>query len=72
MLELLSTIKPEVIVAGGTTLALLYFTYTSYLKDKHFFKFLNNHAQHEIEANEKLIKSFQKLIDVIEKWHEKV
>lgn len=65
-MNFLSQITPELIVAGGTTISLLYFIYTSRLKDKDFFTFLSNHSRHELESQEKLTSALQQLTDKIE------
>lgn len=65
-MSFLSQITPELIVAGGTTIALLYFIYTTHLKDKDFFTFLSNHSKHELDSQEKLTAALQKLTDKID------
>lgn len=67
MLELLSTIKPEIIVAGGTTIALLYLIYTNRLRDKEWNKLLTNHLEHEQESRDRLTKALEKLISKIDR-----
>lgn len=66
MFEILSTIKPEIIVAGGTTLALLYLIYTNRLRDKEWNKLLTNHLEHEQESRDKLTKALEKLTNKID------
>ena len=65
-MNFLSKITPELIVAGGTTISLLYFIYINRLKDKDFYTYLTNHSKHELESQEKLIMALQKLTDKIE------
>lgn len=66
MLELLSTIKPEIIVAGGTTVALLYLIYTNRLRDREWNKLLTNHLEHEQDSRDKLTKALEKLTNKID------
>ena len=66
MFELLSTIKPEIVVAGGTTLALIYLIYTNRLRDKEWNKLLTNHLEHEIDSRDKLTKALEKLTNKID------
>ena len=65
-MNFLSKITPELIVAGGTTISLLYFIYINRLKDKDFYTYLTNHSKHELESQEKLIMALQKLTDKID------
>lgn len=62
----LSQITPELIVAGGTTVSLLYFIYVSRLKDRDFYTYLSNHSKHELESQIDLTKALQKLTDKID------
>ena len=62
MLETISQLKPEIIVAGGTTLALLYLIYTNRLRDKEWNKLLVNHLEHDLEARGKLTKVLDGLL----------
>ena len=65
-MNFLSTISPEVIVAGGTTLALLYLIYTNRLERKDWNKLLTNHLEHEQESRDKLTTALEKLTSKID------
>lgn len=65
-MEFLSQLKPEIIVAGGTTVALLYLLYTNRLRDKDWNRLLTNHLEHEIESRDKLTKALEKLSNKID------
>ena len=61
-MEFLSQLKPEIIVAGGTTIALLYLIYTNRLRDREWNKLLINHMEHDLEAKNKLVKVLDHLL----------
>ena len=65
-LNILQT-DPSIIVAGGTTLALLYLIYTNRLRDKEWNKLLTNHLEHEQESRDKLTKALERLSNKIDK-----
>lgn len=72
MFEILSQLKPEVIVTGGATLVSFYLIYSHIIKDRNIMKIMSNHLEHDLEQREKdnesrdlLSKTLQKLVDVI-------
>ena len=71
MLDFLSTIKPEILVAACTTIALLYHIYTERQKDKEWNKIIANHITDDIKSRETLSATLQKLIDVIKSLKKK-
>lgn len=72
MFEILSQFKPEVIVAGGTTLALVYLIWSNRQRDSEWNKMLTNHLIHEQESRDKLTATLQRLVDAVEGISERI
>lgn len=66
MFEILSTIKPEVFVQGGSVLVALYLIWSQRQKDREWNKVLNNHLDHEQESRDRLTKALEKLTNKID------
>ena len=78
MLEILSTIKPEVFIQGGAVLVAMYLIYSHILKDKQLMKLMTNHFDYDLDQREKdnasrdkNTKTLQMLIDVIKSLKKK-